>query len=83
MNAGDIWTNITTGSQATLRLENDKPVLEFLGVGQSDRVKKLHAMLAKATEAVGGTVIDNPFHGVLGDHHQITVHPLGYAFPMQ
>ncbi|TWU74838.1 hypothetical protein ED733_000839 [Metarhizium rileyi] len=67
------------GSQATIRLENDKPVLEFVGVGHSDRVKRLHAVLAKATEAVGGTVIDNPFHGVLGDQHQITAHPLGGA----
>ncbi|KHN98386.1 cholesterol oxidase precursor [Metarhizium album ARSEF 1941] len=67
------------GSQATLRLENDKPVLEFVGVGHSDRVKRLHAVLAKATEAVGGRVVDNPFHGVFGDQHQITAHPLGGA----
>ncbi|KAG8408450.1 hypothetical protein J3458_019485 [Metarhizium acridum] len=67
------------GSQASLRLEDDKPVLEFVGVGHSDRVKRLHALLAKATESVGGRVIDNPFHGVFGDQHQITAHPLGGA----
>ncbi|KID84137.1 cholesterol oxidase precursor [Metarhizium guizhouense ARSEF 977] len=67
------------GSQASLRLQDDKPVLEFVGVGHSDRVKRLHALLAKATESVGGRVIDNPFHGVFGDQHQITAHPLGGA----
>lgn len=77
VNAHKVLTSFILGSQATLRLENDKPILEFLGVGHSDRVKRLHALLAKATEAVGGTIVDNPFHGVFGDQHQVTAHPLG------
>ncbi|KAK5999103.1 hypothetical protein PT974_01492 [Cladobotryum mycophilum] len=66
------------GSQATLSLKNDKPVLEFAGVGRSDRVKELNALLAKATAAVGGTLVQSPFYATMGQQ-QITAHPLGGA----
>ncbi|KAH7362985.1 glucose-methanol-choline oxidoreductase [Plectosphaerella cucumerina] len=65
-------------SQAMLTLKDDKPVLEFLGVGGSDQVKKLHELLAKATEAVGGTFVHNPFYALMGGQ-QVTVHPIGGA----
>ncbi|CAK7234399.1 hypothetical protein SCUCBS95973_008922 [Sporothrix curviconia] len=64
-------------SQATLSLVDDKPVLEFLGVGRSDHVKHLNGVLAKATSAVGGTLVGNPFFALMDQ--QVTVHPLGGA----
>ncbi|KAL7815959.1 FAD/NAD(P)-binding domain-containing protein [Trichoderma aethiopicum] len=64
------------GSQATLSLKNDKPVLEFIGVGKSDRVKRFNAILEKATDAVGGTLVYTPFYNLM-NKQQITAHPLG------
>ncbi|OTB06144.1 hypothetical protein M426DRAFT_118907 [Hypoxylon sp. CI-4A] len=64
-------------SQAYLTLKNDKPVLEFVGVGRSGHVKYLNGILEKATRAVGGTFIQNPF-SMLGPQ-QVTVHPIGGA----
>ncbi|TDZ22449.1 Cholesterol oxidase [Colletotrichum orbiculare MAFF 240422] len=65
-------------SQAMLTLKDDKPVLEFLGVGRSDHVRKLNDLLAKATQAMGGTFVNNPFHALMGGQ-QVTVHPIGGA----
>lgn len=65
-------------NQAILTLKDDKPVLEFLGVGRSDHVQHLHNVLAKATRAVGGTFVKNPFYSILGQQ-QLTVHPIGGA----
>ncbi|KAK3945806.1 cholesterol oxidase, partial [Diplogelasinospora grovesii] len=65
-------------NQAMLTLEDDKPVLEFLGVGRSDHVKHLNGLLARATEAVGGTLVQNPFFALMGQQ-QVTVHPIGGA----
>lgn len=65
-------------NQATLTLKNDQPVLEFMGVGRSGHVKKLNAILKDATEAVGGTFVQNPFYAALGQQ-EITVHPIGGA----
>ncbi|CAK7209459.1 hypothetical protein SBRCBS47491_000450 [Sporothrix bragantina] len=64
-------------NQATLSLIDDKPVLEFLGVGRSDHVKHLNGVLAKATSAVGGTLVGNPFFALMDQ--QVTVHPVGGA----
>ncbi|KAL6690708.1 hypothetical protein J3F84DRAFT_404316 [Trichoderma pleuroticola] len=64
------------GSQATLSLKNDRPVLEFQGVGKSDRVKRFHDILEKATDAVGGTLVYSPLYHYM-NKHQITAHPLG------
>ncbi|KAK5630834.1 hypothetical protein RRF57_006549 [Xylaria bambusicola] len=63
-------------NQAYLTLKEDKPVLEFIGVGRSDHVKYLNRILEKATRAVGGTFVQNPFYSLLGQQ-QITVHPIG------
>ncbi|KAI0514386.1 glucose-methanol-choline oxidoreductase [Xylaria bambusicola] len=65
-------------NQAYLTLKEDKPVLEFIGVGRSDHVKYLNRILEKATRAVGGTFVQNPFYSLLGQQ-QITVHPIGGA----
>ncbi len=58
-----------------LSLKDDKPVLEFVGVGRSNHVTKLNETLKIATEAVGGVLVDQPFHRLLGQ--EITVHPIG------
>ncbi|KAI1376514.1 FAD/NAD(P)-binding domain-containing protein [Hypoxylon crocopeplum] len=64
-------------NQAYLTLKDDKPVLEFIGVGRSDHVNYLNGILESATKAVGGTFVKNPFYTLMGD--QITVHPIGGA----
>lgn len=65
-------------NQAILTLKDDKPLLQFLGVGRSDHVKKINNVLKEATEAVGGTFVNNPFYSALGQQ-EITVHPIGGA----
>ncbi|KAI0977454.1 glucose-methanol-choline oxidoreductase [Xylaria arbuscula] len=65
-------------NQAFLTLKEDKPVLEFIGVGRSDHVKFLNRILEKATRAVGGTFVQNPFYALM-NKQQITVHPIGGA----
>ncbi|KAI0205429.1 glucose-methanol-choline oxidoreductase [Astrocystis sublimbata] len=65
-------------NQAYLTLKEDKPVLEFIGVGRSDHVKYLNRVLEKATRAVGGTFVQNPFYSLM-TQQQITVHPIGGA----
>lgn len=72
----DFHTNHFIGNQAMLTLKDDKPVLEFLGVGRSDHVKYLNDLLARATRAVGGTLVQNPFFALMGQQ-QVTVHPIG------
>ena len=53
-------------NQAVLTLKNDKPSLEFMGVGRSDHVAKLNKVLADATSEIGGTFINNPFYAAFG-----------------
>lgn len=65
-------------NQAVLSLKNDRPVLEFLGVGRGTHVKEINQLLAKATEAVGGTLVQTPFFALMGEQ-QVTVHPIGGA----
>lgn len=65
-------------NQAVLSLENDKPKLEFMGVGRSEHVKELNKKLAQATKAVGGTLVQNPWFALLGEQ-EVTVHPIGGA----
>jgi choline dehydrogenase-like flavoprotein len=64
-------------NQAIMTLKDDKPILEFLGVGNSSHVKYLNGLLQQATEAVGGTFVQSPFFACLGQ--EITVHPIGGA----
>ncbi|KAI2615936.1 FAD/NAD(P)-binding domain-containing protein [Hypoxylon sp. NC1633] len=65
-------------NQAFLTLKDDKPVLEFIGVGRSDHVSYLNKLLERATKAVGGTFVKNPFATLMGE--QVTVHPIGGAY---
>jgi len=66
-------------NEGILTLKNDKPHLEFLGVGRTEHVKVLNEVLAKATSAVGGTFINSPFYAAFNQQVEITVHPLGGA----
>lgn len=65
-------------NQAILTLKDDKPILEFAGVGKSEHVQYLNGILKDATEAVGGTFVQSPFYAALGQQ-EITVHPIGGA----
>lgn len=65
-------------NQAVLTLQDDKPMLEFVGVGRSAHVTYLNDLLAKATEAVGGILVQSPFYALMG-HQEVTVHPVGGA----
>ena len=67
---------MATGNQAILTLKDDKPVLEFIGVGRSDHVKEMQDVLERATKAVGGTFVPNPWYSLMGQQ-QVTVHPVG------
>lgn len=49
-------------SEAILSLVDDKPYLQFLGVGRTTHVKKLNQILAAATNAIRGTMINSPFY---------------------
>ena len=53
-------------NQAILSLKDDKPHLQFLGVGRSDHVQHLNHVLAEATSKIGGTYINSPFYALLG-----------------
>ncbi|KAL1635047.1 hypothetical protein SLS58_010442 [Diplodia intermedia] len=66
-------------NEAVLSLDNDKPHLQFRGVGRTEHVQRLNSVLAKATHAIGGTLINSPFHAAFNQQEQITVHPLGGA----
>jgi hypothetical protein len=60
-------------NQANLTLdERGRPVIEFLGVGRSGHVKQLNDLLAKASNVVGGTFINNPLFAALGEQEVCT-----------
>ncbi|KAF1960770.1 FAD/NAD(P)-binding domain-containing protein [Byssothecium circinans] len=65
-------------NEAILSLTGDKPYLQFVGVGTTERVTKIRDALATASGKIGGTLIDAPFYADR-DKEQITVHPLGGA----
>lgn len=49
-------------NEAILSLVDDKPYLQFLGVGRTTHVKKLSQILAAATNTIRGTMINSPFY---------------------
>jgi hypothetical protein len=53
------------GNEGTLALRDDKPSLKFLGPRRREHVKRIEALLAEATRAVGGTFSDSPFGSAL------------------
>ncbi|KAK1993063.1 glucose-methanol-choline oxidoreductase [Colletotrichum falcatum] len=65
-------------SQATMQLQDDRPLINYSGVGKSHRAKKLAGYLAKLTNLIGGTYIDSPFYAAFGEK-EITVHAIGGA----
>jgi len=52
-------------NQGSLTLKNGKPCLDFLGVGRTDHLAKLNALLAKITNDMGGTLVHNIFFAAL------------------
>lgn len=64
------------GNQASLTLKNDKPHLDFLGVGRSEYIEKVNSLLAKITNGMGGDLVDNLYYSAL-NKGEITVHPIG------
>ena len=69
------YSHSLPGSQGSLTLEDDKPVLRYSGVGRSKSVSRIHEVLEKITAAVGGNFVSNPVWAGLGQQ-QITVHPM-------
>ncbi|KAF9880092.1 glucose-methanol-choline oxidoreductase [Colletotrichum karsti] len=65
-------------SQATMQLVDDRPLINFSGVGTSKRATKLAGYLQKITSLIGGTYVDSPFYAAFGEK-EITVHAIGGA----
>lgn len=65
-------------SQATMNLVDDRPLINFSGVGTSKRATKLAGYLQKITNLIGGTYVDSPFYAAFGEK-EITVHAIGGA----
>ncbi|KAL0944859.1 glucose-methanol-choline oxidoreductase [Colletotrichum truncatum] len=65
-------------SQATMHLVDDRPLINYSGVGTSQRVTKLAGYLQKITNLIGGTYVDSPFYAAFGEK-EITVHAIGGA----
>lgn len=66
-------------NEAELMLENDKPYMQFFGVGRQDHVKRLNETLKQLSASIGGEFIDSPFYTDLLGREQISVHPIGGA----
>lgn len=49
-------------NEGILALSGDKPSLQFLGVGTTERVGTLREVMARATNEIGGTLVDEPFY---------------------
>lgn len=65
-------------NQGTLSLKNNRPNLQFVGVGRMKHVRKLNQKLKDATVAFNGTFVQQPFFA-LNSQQEITVHPIGGA----
>ncbi|KAJ7484654.1 hypothetical protein FB451DRAFT_1169687 [Mycena latifolia] len=74
-----LFSSIKTSNEGIVTFENDKPYLQFLGVGRTKHVKRLNEILANATKTIGGTLINSPFYSAFHQREEITVHPLGGA----
>ncbi len=65
------------GSNGRLQLQDDRIRIVWPGVGDRPFDKRAHDVMKKATEAVGGTFIDDPIRIKELDYDIPTVHPLG------
>jgi hypothetical protein len=53
-------------NQANLSLdEKGRPIVKWLGVGRSKHVEYLNSLMARATQEIGGTFVNNPFFAFL------------------
>ncbi|MFT3908518.1 MAG: GMC family oxidoreductase [Ferruginibacter sp.] len=60
-----------------MRLENNRLVIKWPGVGKQEIFKKVDANLRAATTAIGGEYVVNPTWTKLMNYELMTVHPLG------
>lgn len=58
-----------------MNIEDDRPLINFSGVGKSQRVTKLSKALQNITDAIGGSYVDSPFYAAFGEK-EITVHAM-------
>lgn len=65
-------------NEGILALKGNRPSLQFVGVGKTERVSTLREVMATATGKMGGALVDGPLSaGYMRE--QLTVHPLGGA----
>lgn len=65
-------------NEGILALKGNKPSLQFVGVGRTERISTLREVMATATGKMGGVLVDGPLSaGYMRE--QLTVHPLGGA----
>ena len=64
-------------TRGRIRLENDRPRIDWPGVGQEPIFEKISGRLKELTAALGGTYFPNPTWSDLFNKSLTTVHPLG------
>jgi hypothetical protein len=47
-------------NEGILALQDNEPLLQFVGVGRTERVSTLREVMKRITENVGGTLVDGP-----------------------
>lgn len=65
------------GSNGQLRLEDDRLVVDWPGVGDKPIFEKVNGNLTEASRALGGWYVRNPIWSKLMQRNLISVHPLG------
>ncbi len=71
----------TLGSQGSLALRKDTPILTYSGVGRSKSVSRVHEFLETMTAAIDGNFIANPAWTLLGKQ-EVSVHPMCVFSPL-
>ncbi len=70
-----VMTHDDSGGQ--MRLEEDRLRIDWPGVGRQAIFQAVHERLHQATEALGGSYMENPIWSRLLGQDLVTVHPLG------
>ncbi|HEY6083734.1 MAG TPA: GMC family oxidoreductase, partial [Chitinophagaceae bacterium] len=63
--------------KGVMKLENDRLVINWPGVGKEEIFKKVNATLRAASDAIGGEYVVNPTWTKVMNYDLLTVHPLG------
>ncbi|HCB48517.1 MAG TPA: GMC family oxidoreductase [Chloroflexi bacterium] len=64
-------------SGGQLNLVNDRIRIIWPDIGRQSFVRLINAYLAEATQAIGGTIVENPAWRMLPSKNMVTAHPLG------